>query len=69
MLEVTGSQQMAIMNAVNRLQRLVYVMINVLKYGRFLADAKWSTVEEMTSIEYPYKNVPDVSIFNQFMLQ
>jgi len=64
MLDVTGAQQLTMMNAVNRIRGLVRVMTNVLKYDRFLADAKWSTVEEMTKIEYPYKNLPDVILFS-----
>lgn len=60
MLDITGAQQVTMLNAVNRAQHQINKIINVLKYDRFLADAKWKVVEEMTLIDYPYKDLPEV---------
>ena len=62
MLEVTGSQRITMLNAVNQVRAVVKKMITVLKYDRFLADAKWKTVEEMTLVEYPYSGQADIPV-------
>ncbi|XP_078490642.1 sperm-specific sodium:proton exchanger-like [Ciona intestinalis] len=58
MLDITNAQQVSMLNAVNRIQNDLKRSVGVLKYDRFLADAKWSMVEEMTMVEYPYKDLP-----------
>ena len=61
MLNITSAQQVTMLNAVNCAQMHIKKIINVLKYDRFLADAKWKVVEEMAMIDYPYKDLPEVS--------
>lgn len=61
MLEVTTAQRLTMLNAVNRIQQDIKRSISVLKYDRFLADAQWSVVQEMTRITYPYKEYPRVN--------
>ncbi|XP_077965661.1 sperm-specific sodium:proton exchanger-like isoform X2 [Styela clava] len=58
MLAVTTAQQLTMLNAVNRIQLDIKRSVSVLKYDRFLADARWSIVHEMTQISYPYKEYP-----------
>jgi len=60
MVDVTNAQQVTMMNAVNRIQLDIKRSIGVLKYNRFLTDAKWSMVEELTKVDYPYKHFPKV---------
>nr|CAB3266352.1 sodium/hydrogen exchanger 10-like [Phallusia mammillata] len=60
MLDITEAQQLTMRNAVNRIQSDLKRSLGVLKYDRFLADAKWSMVEEMTVVDYPYKNATNV---------
>ncbi|XP_076825235.1 sperm-specific sodium:proton exchanger-like [Clavelina lepadiformis] len=56
MLDVTHAQQVTMQNAVNRIQNNLKRSVGILKYDRFLADAKWNMVEDLTTVEYPYKN-------------
>ena len=62
MLNVSGAQQLTMQNAVNQLQLNLKKTIDVLKFDRFYADAKWKTVEEMAVVEYPYKDIPMVYV-------
>uniref|UniRef100_H2Z6Z7 Cation/H+ exchanger domain-containing protein n=1 Tax=Ciona savignyi TaxID=51511 RepID=H2Z6Z7_CIOSA len=60
MLDITNAQQVSMLNAVNRIQNDLRRSVGVLKYDRFLADAKWSMVEDMTKVDYPYKDLNSI---------
>ena len=49
-------------NAVNKIQTSLNRSIGTLKCDRFLADARWKMVEDMTLVEYPYKGMVGVRL-------
>lgn len=63
MLKVSTAQQVTMLNAVNSIQQDVKRSAGVLKHNRFLTDARWSIVENLTTIAYPFKEIPKVVIY------
>ena len=57
MLDVSAAEQATMLNAVRKIQQAVQRSIVILKCDRFLAEARWRMVEDMTEVEYPYKGM------------
>ena len=60
--EISNSRRLSMVTAVRRINEAKVKAINMLKSDRFLSDAHWEVVEEMTTIENPFEEDEEIEV-------